>query len=56
VEFLAKIMNSDVEFLACDYPAANRLTLHIMSAVAEAEAKATSDGPKQHWPLRRPGE
>jgi DNA invertase Pin-like site-specific DNA recombinase len=46
VEFLAKIMNSDVEFLACDYPAANRLTLHIMSAVAEAEAKATSDRTK----------
>jgi DNA invertase Pin-like site-specific DNA recombinase len=46
VEFLAKIMNSDVEFIACDYPAANRLTLHIMSAVAEAEAKATSDRTK----------
>jgi DNA invertase Pin-like site-specific DNA recombinase len=46
VEFLAKIMNSDVEFIACDFPAANRLTLHIMSAVAEAEAKATSDRTK----------
>jgi DNA invertase Pin-like site-specific DNA recombinase len=43
VEFLAKVMNSAVEFVACDNPAANRLTLHILAAVAEAEAKAISD-------------
>jgi DNA invertase Pin-like site-specific DNA recombinase len=43
VEFLAKVMNTAVEFVACDYPAANRLTLHIMAAVAENEAKAVSD-------------
>jgi DNA invertase Pin-like site-specific DNA recombinase len=46
VEFLAKLMNSEVEFVACDNPAANRLTLHILAAVAEAEAKATSDRTK----------
>jgi DNA invertase Pin-like site-specific DNA recombinase len=46
VEFLARIMNSAVEFVACDNPAANRLTLHILSAVAEAEAKAISDRTK----------
>jgi DNA invertase Pin-like site-specific DNA recombinase len=46
VEFLAKVMNSDVEFVACDNPAANRLTLHILAAVAEAEAKAISDRTK----------
>src|SRR5207244_5595372 len=34
------------EFVACDYPAANRLTLHIMAAVAENEAKAISDRTK----------
>src|SRR5712692_6699026 len=38
VEFLAKVMNSNAEFVACDSPAANRLTLHILAAVAEAEA------------------
>jgi DNA invertase Pin-like site-specific DNA recombinase len=43
VEFLAKVMNSAVDFVACDNPAANRLTLHILAAVAEAEAKAISD-------------
>lgn len=39
-------MNSGAEFVACDNPQANRLTLHILSAVAEAEAKATSDRTK----------
>jgi DNA invertase Pin-like site-specific DNA recombinase len=43
VEFLARIMNSEVDFVACDNPAANRLTLHILAAVAEAEAKAISE-------------
>jgi len=46
VEFLAKVMNSNAEFVACDNPAANRLTLHILAAVAEAEAKAISDRTK----------
>src|SRR4051812_295571 len=46
VEFLAKIMDSAVDFVAADNPAANRLTLHILSAVAEAEAKAISDRTK----------
>lgn len=46
VEFLAKVMNSGVDFTACDNPAANRLTLHILAAVAEAEAKAISDRTK----------
>src|SRR5216683_3827721 len=46
VEFLAKVMNSNAEFVACDNPAANRLTLHILAAVAEAEAKAISERTK----------
>ena len=46
VEFLAGVMNSAVEFVACDNPAANRLTLHILAAVAENEAKAISDRTK----------
>ena len=46
VEFLARVMNSAVEFVACDNPAVNRLTLHILAAVAEAEAKAISDRTK----------
>jgi DNA invertase Pin-like site-specific DNA recombinase len=39
-------MNSNADFVACDNPAANRLTLHILAAVAEAEAKAISDRTK----------
>lgn len=37
VEFIAGLMNAGVEFIACDLPEANRLTLHMMAAVAEHE-------------------
>lgn len=43
VAFIANLMESGVDFRACDLPEANRLLLHIMAAVAEAEAKAISD-------------
>ena len=46
VAFLSALMDSSVPFVACDNPQANRLTLHILSAVAEAEAKAISDRTK----------
>jgi DNA invertase Pin-like site-specific DNA recombinase len=39
-------MASAVEFVACDTPQANRLTLHIVAAVAEAEALAISERTK----------
>lgn len=42
VQFIATLMNSGVEFVACDLPAANRLTLHIMAAMAEHEREAIS--------------
>jgi DNA invertase Pin-like site-specific DNA recombinase len=35
--FLAALMDSGVEFVACDNPHANRLTLHLLGAVAEHE-------------------
>src|ERR1700690_2133737 len=34
VAFTANLMESGVEFLACDFPTANRLTIHILSAMA----------------------
>ncbi len=43
VAFLSGLMNSGVEFVAVDFPEANRLTLHIMAAVAEYEARITSE-------------
>lgn len=46
VAFLSALMDTDVQFVACDNEHANRLTLHILSAVAEAEAKAISDRTK----------
>jgi DNA invertase Pin-like site-specific DNA recombinase len=46
VEFLARVLNAGTEFVACDNPAANRLTVHILAAVAEAEAKAISERTK----------
>jgi DNA invertase Pin-like site-specific DNA recombinase len=37
VAFIAALMDSSVEFVACDNPHASRLTLHILAAVAEHE-------------------
>ena len=42
VAFLANLMESGIEFLACDNPNATRLTIQILSAVAEEEARAIS--------------
>jgi len=35
-------MESGVDFVACDFPEANRLTVHILAAVAEHEAAMIS--------------
>jgi len=37
VLFLASLMEAGVDFTACDMPEANKLTLHIMAAMAEHE-------------------
>jgi DNA invertase Pin-like site-specific DNA recombinase len=37
VAFVADLMDSDTEFVACDSPRASRLVLHILAAVGEAE-------------------
>jgi len=46
VHFLSGLMESGVEFICCDMTSANRLTLHIMAAVAEDEAKRISERTK----------
>lgn len=46
VAFISNLMESAVDFVACDFPTANRLTVHILAAVAEHEAKAISDRTK----------
>lgn len=37
VAFVSALMESGVDFVACDFPQANRLTIHILAAVAEHE-------------------
>lgn len=46
VAFLSALMESGVEFAACDQPHASRFTLHILAAVAEHEARMISDRTK----------
>jgi DNA invertase Pin-like site-specific DNA recombinase len=46
LRFITGIMESGVEFVACDMPHANRLTLHIMGAMAEHEGAAISERTK----------
>ena len=46
VAFLSRLMESGVDFIAIDLEHANRLTIHILAAVAEGEAKAISDRTK----------
>jgi DNA invertase Pin-like site-specific DNA recombinase len=46
VEFTARLMNSGVEFIAVDFPQANRLTIHILAAMAEHEREMISSRTK----------
>lgn len=42
VAFIAKLMESGVDFVAADLPQANKLTIHIMAAMAEYERDVIS--------------
>ncbi|MCO4879045.1 recombinase family protein [Paraburkholderia caribensis] len=46
VHFISGLMESKVHFVACDMPEANELTIHIMAAFAEHEAKRISERTK----------
>jgi DNA invertase Pin-like site-specific DNA recombinase len=46
VAFVSNLMESGVDFEAVDFPQANRLTIHILAAVAEHEAKMISERTK----------
>jgi DNA invertase Pin-like site-specific DNA recombinase len=46
VAFVSALMEAGVEFEAVDFPQANRLTIHILAAVAEHEAKMISERTK----------
>ena len=47
VSFVASLMDSGIKFKAVDMPEANELTIHIMSAIAQHEAKAISTRVKE---------
>jgi DNA invertase Pin-like site-specific DNA recombinase len=53
VHFVSGLMESGVEFVACDLPDANRLTIHIMAAMAEHEARLISERTKAALAARR---
>ncbi|MCM0083275.1 recombinase family protein [Geomonas sp. Red32] len=42
VAFVSMLMESGVDFVCADFPAANRLTIHVLAAVAEHEAHMIS--------------
>lgn len=42
VAFISALMESGVEFVACDMPTANKFTVHVLAAVAEHEAAMIS--------------
>ena len=46
VAFVSALMESGADFVACDNPHANRLTIHILAAVAEDEARRISERTK----------
>eukprot|EP00435_Cladocopium_sp_Y103_P076264 s1_g85.t1 len=46
VRFIAELMEGGVDFVACDMPEANRLTIHILAAVAEHEREMISQRTK----------
>lgn len=45
--FIAALMDSGVEFIATDNPHANKLTIHILAAVAQHEREAISQRTKE---------
>jgi DNA invertase Pin-like site-specific DNA recombinase len=46
VNFISNLMEAKVDFVAVDFPQANRLTVHILAAVAEHEALMISQRTK----------
>lgn len=42
VAFIANLMDGGADFVACDMPHANRLTLHLLAAIAEHEREMIS--------------
>ena len=46
VSFLSNLLESDVEIVFCDFPQANKMVLHILSAISQYEAELTASRTK----------
>ena len=46
VYFLSSLLESDVEIVFCDFPQANKMVLHILSAISQYEAELTASRTK----------
>ncbi len=58
VAFIANLMESGVEFVCAEMPSVNRLTIHVIAAVAEEEARLVSSRTKlalAQWRERNAG-
>ena len=42
VSFLSSLLESDVDIVFCDFPQANKMVLHIISAISQYEAELTA--------------
>lgn len=57
VAFVSNLMESGVEFVAVDFPTANKLTVHILAAMAEHERERISERVREAlkaWKVRNP--
>ena len=46
VSFLSNLLESDVDIVFCDFPQANKMMLHILSAISQYEAELIAAGRK----------
>ncbi len=53
VEFTSALYNAGVDFICCDNPTANKLTIQLLSVIAEHEAEATSIRVKNALAVKR---
>lgn len=55
VAFTSQLLESDVEIVFCDFPQANKMMLHIVSAIAQYEAELTSTRTRQALAAKKAG-
>lgn len=53
VEFTSALYNSGVEFICCDNPSANKLTIQLLSVIAENEAEMISKRIKEALKVKK---